>query len=186
VYGNSSGNNSITVCQNSGNQCAVLYVTVGYGSNSNTTVSTITFSQTNPSVAVNQSTSVSIYGGASSTYNIAYNSNTSVAQANLSGSTLTIIGSNYGSAVVVVCSAANSCGALTIIVGSSNSNTQSGWTYCASENGYCSFGGTQLVRYGASGNYVYRTVTGGTSCSNTTFGDPIFGVVKQCSYGGSQ
>lgn len=184
VYGSNYGSTNIAVCQNSGSQCAVLYVTVSYGSSTNTS-SAITFSQTNPSLAVGQSASVSIYGGASSNYNLAYNSNTNVAQASLSGSTISIIGSSNGSAAMVVCSAANSCSAITVTVGSV-SGAQNSWTFCANENGYCSFGGTQLVRYGANGAYYYRTMTGGVSCSNAVFGDPIFGVVKKCSYGGSQ
>jgi hypothetical protein len=57
----------------------------------------------------------------------------------------------------------------------------SSWTACAAENGSCSFSGTRQVRYGANGVYVYKTATGPISCSNSTFGDPIVGVVKLCS-----
>ena len=185
VYGSNYGNSTITVCQNNGNQCATLYVTVQYGSGTNTTGGAITFSQTNPSLSIGQNVSVSIYGGSGSNYNLAYNSNASVVQANLSGSTMTISGSSNGSAAIVVCSAANSCSALTVIVGSVL-GAQNSWTSCANENGYCSFYGTQLVRYGANGVYYYRTLTGGASCTNAVFGDPLFGVSKQCSYGGSQ
>ncbi len=183
VYGGSSGTSTVTVCSNSVSQCATLYVTVNYGYNS-TTTGAVTFSRTNPSLGVNQSTTVSVSGGASSTYNLAYVSNTSVVNASISGSSLYLTGTNTGTAAIVVCSAANSCSAMTVTVGSVQ-GISTGWTYCASENGYCSFSGTQLVRYGANGSYVYRTVTGGTSCSNTIFGDPAFGTVKQCAYGGS-
>ncbi len=54
------------------------------------------------------------------------------------------------------------------------------WIYCASENQFCSFAGTRIVRYGANGQYVYGFYTNGVSCSNAVFGDPIPGVVKQC------
>jgi len=42
--------------------------------------------------------------------------------------------------------------------------------------------GTRQVRYGANGAYIYKTVSGQFSCSNAYFGDPIYGVVKSCSY----
>ncbi len=186
VYGVSYGSSGITVCQSNGSQCAILYVAIGYGSSSGTSGGpAITFSRTNPSLAVGQSISVSIYGGTGSNYNLAYNSNANLVQANLNGSTLTIAGSNNGYATVVVCSAANNCGALTVNIGSVL-GAQNNWTFCANENGHCSFYDTQLVRYGANGVYYYRTLAGGVSCSNTVFGDPLFGVVKQCTYGGSQ
>jgi len=59
-------------------------------------------------------------------------------------------------------------------------------TWCANENGTCTFSGTKLVRYGANGSYVYRVVNGDVSgsvaCNNTTFGDPAWGASKQCHY----
>jgi len=56
----------------------------------------------------------------------------------------------------------------------------SSWLFCANENQQCSFTGTKNVRYGANGVYVYKSLTGGTMCTNTVFGDPTPGVVKQC------
>ena len=56
------------------------------------------------------------------------------------------------------------------------------WTYCASEGSTCSFSGTRQVRYGANGQYAYKTFTGSVYCSNSVFGDPIHGVAKTCSY----
>jgi alpha-L-rhamnosidase len=55
-----------------------------------------------------------------------------------------------------------------------------GSTFCAPENGLCSFAGTRTVAYGAGGTYVDKTVTGGTPCTNTVFGDPAYGTVKAC------
>jgi hypothetical protein len=54
-------------------------------------------------------------------------------------------------------------------------------TTCAAENGTCSFSGQQTVAYGADGDYVYGTFTGGAACTNTAFGtDPIPNVPKSC------
>ena len=54
------------------------------------------------------------------------------------------------------------------------------WTFCAPEGGVCAFTGTMEVRYGANGSFFFKTLTGGTACTNEVFGDPIFGTVKQC------
>jgi cold shock CspA family protein len=60
-------------------------------------------------------------------------------------------------------------------------STTTTWTMCATEGQTCSFTGTKEVRYGINGTYVYRTVTGGTACTNTAFGgDPVPWVVKRC------
>ncbi len=56
----------------------------------------------------------------------------------------------------------------------------SAWTFCASEGGTCAFAGTQEVRYGANGTFTYKTLSNGTACTNSVFGDPIPGVVKRC------
>ena len=57
------------------------------------------------------------------------------------------------------------------------------WTACADEGGSCSFTGTRQVRYGANGVYTTKSATGSISCSNAVFGDPLYGIVKSCSYG---
>nr|WP_323746129.1 family 78 glycoside hydrolase catalytic domain [Catenulispora pinisilvae] len=54
------------------------------------------------------------------------------------------------------------------------------WSQCAAETGTCSFAGTDTVAFGAQGKYNYATVTGGTACSNTVFGDPDENVSKAC------
>lgn len=56
------------------------------------------------------------------------------------------------------------------------------YAYCTDENGVCSFTETRSVAYGANGKFFYRNITGGTSCVNTVFGDPIPGVIKSCYY----
>ena len=54
------------------------------------------------------------------------------------------------------------------------------WLNCAKENQFCNFPDTRTVRYGAGSTWVYRTLTDGTSCSNSVFGDPLPGVGKEC------
>lgn len=59
------------------------------------------------------------------------------------------------------------------------------YTYCADENGTCTFTGVGTVAYGdaASGFFNYQTnVNGSIACNNTTFGDPIVGTAKKCYY----
>jgi hypothetical protein len=57
-----------------------------------------------------------------------------------------------------------------------------GWTYCAEENGTCSFSGTRLVAYGRNCFYNYLNATGSIGCNNGIFGDPHVGVYKKCYY----
>ena len=65
--------------------------------------------------------------------------------------------------------------------GGTSSIGPSGYGFCASEGGHCSFDGTMDVAYGAAGRFVYRNdVTGGIDCNNGVFGDPNVGVVKAC------
>ncbi|HEY0717741.1 MAG TPA: alpha-L-rhamnosidase C-terminal domain-containing protein [Streptosporangiaceae bacterium] len=56
----------------------------------------------------------------------------------------------------------------------------SGSSYCAPENGLCSFTGTRTVAYGAGSSFAEKSLTAGTPCSNAVFGDPDYGVVKNC------
>lgn len=194
ISGLSAGSGSVNICSNGGNGCAVLYVIVNggyYQPNYNLNQSVVTFSQTSPTLYAGQSLTVNISGGNSynyyygNNYNIAYNSNSSLVSANISGNSLVLQGLASGTASVVVCSNSTSCSAINLTIGGGSYNNNYGnWTQCANEGGYCSFSGTQNVRYGANGVYVYKLMSGGVYCSNNTFGDPIFGVAKQCSIGG--
>ena len=58
------------------------------------------------------------------------------------------------------------------------------FTPCANENGICSLPpGRSIIRYGANGQYVERSFTGGNiPCTNAVFGDPIRGTVKSCEF----
>ena len=61
----------------------------------------------------------------------------------------------------------------------------SGLTSCANENGTCRPppGRVVTVYYGANNRYFSRMgVTGSIACNNATFGDPISGTAKRCSY----
>jgi hypothetical protein len=51
---------------------------------------------------------------------------------------------------------------------------------CASEGGTCSFSGTYTVRYGTGSSWYTKTLTNGTGCNNTVFGDPAVGYAKEC------
>ena len=192
VSGVSYGSDTISICQ-SGGQCASLYVSVGYGStgyNNSVPQPPIVFSQNNPMLSLGQSMAITVSSGTANNYysignySVVYNSNASSLSAVLSGNSLVIQGLANGNTAIVVCSTSNNCSALNVTVGATvYYATAGGGTICASENGFCSFAGTQNVRYGANGAYVYKLITGGTTCSNAVFGDPIYGVAKQCSIG---
>lgn len=70
-----------------------------------------------------------------------------------------------------------------VIAANAAGSAPAGYTLCAQENGTCAFTGTQSVAYGANGVYGYRTLTGGTSCDDTTLGDADFGFAKSCYVG---
>ena len=55
------------------------------------------------------------------------------------------------------------------------------WTFCAVEGAVCAFTGTKEVRYGANGSFFFKTLTGGTTCTNAVFGDPAPGTPKECA-----
>lgn len=60
-----------------------------------------------------------------------------------------------------------------------------GSTWCANENGTCSFGSGNVatVYYGANGKYNTKTgVISSIACNNSTFGDPFVGIGKACYY----
>ncbi|MDB4962573.1 MAG: right-handed parallel beta-helix repeat-containing protein [Myxococcales bacterium] len=66
-----------------------------------------------------------------------------------------------------------------VIVG--DGTAPSDWTFCANENAPCAFSGTKEVRYGANGTFTTpATFSGGVSCTNTVFGDPVVGATKYC------
>ena len=46
------------------------------------------------------------------------------------------------------------------------------WDLCATNGGTCKFSGTSEVAYGAEGRYTYGSHSNGTSCTESTLGDP--------------
>jgi len=106
------GTSNITVCDNNMN-CGIINV------NATTANSTaVTFSQTNPVVAVSQSTTVTIYGGSGNGFYVSSNTNPSVAQINIDSNILTIKGITNGTSSVSVCAVSGSCGSITVNVSS--------------------------------------------------------------------
>jgi serine protease len=85
--------------------------------------------------------------------------------------------SGCGAGIVNAAAAVNAA-----LASTTTTTTTPTWTYCAAENGTCSFTGTRDVRYGTATSYVTKTFTGSVKCSNSVFGDPAHGVVKSCSY----
>ncbi len=59
------------------------------------------------------------------------------------------------------------------------------WVACGAEGDICSVPGTRVVRYGANGTFIYKTITGAIGCGNGNWDDPLFGVSKTCAYSGS-
>ena len=54
------------------------------------------------------------------------------------------------------------------------------WMRCAGEGGFCNFNGVREVRFGSGDRWSYKSSRNGISCSNSIFGDPAPGVVKEC------
>ena len=158
LIGNSNGNSTIMVCQSGYSNCGSLYVTVGGG---NSGYGNLTFSQTNVNVNVGQNVYVTAYGSNGSLY-ISSNSNSSAASASVSGNSINIYGSNYGSTSLVVCQSGytNNCGTIYVTVGNGNG----GCTYNCGNNGTLIFVTTTLPTITVNQNYSQQLqVTGGTS-----------------------
>ena len=119
IGGNSaaSGTYSVTVCSSDMSSCGVVNVTLG-----TTTSSTISFSQTAPSLSVGQSMTVTVSGNTTGTYYISSNSNPGVVQASISGNSLTLLGSASGTATINVCASSGGCSSMTVTVNNSNSS----------------------------------------------------------------
>lgn len=101
--------------------------------------------------------------------NVAPNISWKIARANL--------GNPTAINAVASTSAGDSSAVVAQVLPTTSSTT---WTFCANENAQCSFIGPKTVRYGAGTSYYTKTLTGPVACKNSTFGDPIVGVVKHC------
>ncbi len=118
----STGSSSIAVCSTSLTSCGIINVIIGATS----TTSSITFSQSTPTLSVGQNLNVSVYGPSSSIFYVTSNSSPNVVQANLSGSTLSLLGITNGSSNIQVCASTSICGTLsaTVNYGSNNTGTK--------------------------------------------------------------
>ena len=115
LFGNNTpGSATITICSlASSNNCATLNVTT-----LSNTVSSLSFSQNNLSLIPGLTQNVTVSGGSTNSYFISSNSNSGVATANVSGSSVSVMGgTNTGSTVITVCSTAASgvCGSLSVV-----------------------------------------------------------------------
>ncbi len=66
-----------------------------------------------------------------------------------------------------------------------NYGAPAGYAQCATENNTCAVSGTAagVSTFGANGIYTYATESAATSCSDTAFADPDYGVTKTCYIG---
>ena len=112
-----TGAAAITVCTTDMSYCGIVNIS---STASNSTA--VTFSQTNPVVAVGQSTTVTIYGGSGNSFYVSANSNPSIGQVNISSNILTLMGIANGTSNISICAYAGSCGSIVANV-SSTANT---------------------------------------------------------------
>jgi serine protease len=89
--------------------------------------------------------------------------------------------SGCGAGIVNAAAAVNAALASTTTTTTTTSPTET-WTFCASQNGTCTFSGTRDVRYGTTTTYVTKTFTGSVACTSAVFGDPAPGHAKSCRY----
>jgi len=104
--------------------CGIINVTIGTASST----TAVSFSQSSPIVTVGQSLNVSIYGPSSSLFYVSSNSNPSIVQANLSGTTLTLLGITNGTSTINVCASSSNCGTMTVTVNTNSSSSSANIT----------------------------------------------------------
>ena len=112
-----TGAAAITVCTTDMSYCGIVNIS---STTSNSTA--VTFSQTNPVVALGQSATVTIYGGSGNSFYVSANSNPSTVQVNVNSNILTLIGIANGTSNISICAYAGSCGSIVANV-SSTANT---------------------------------------------------------------
>lgn len=113
VYGNTSGNTNVSICEYNNASCNILYVTV-----SGSYYNNLSLSQTNLSLSVGQSSTITAYNNYGNLY-VSSNSNSSVATATASGNSISVYGFATGSATLVICQTGNTntCGTVYVTVG---------------------------------------------------------------------
>lgn len=166
VTGVTYGSSSITVCATGTSQCGTLYVTVGSGSSSG---SSITFSSGSPSVSIGQSTVVSVYGGSGSYY-VSANTNSGVATTSLSGANLTIYGEVAGTTNATICDSNSTAGCATMLI--TVGNTSSGVTFSNADPSV-GIGQSSAISIYGSGSYYVSTNTNSSVVSPSLNGSTI-------------
>ncbi len=124
--GSTTGSSSITICTTDMTSCGIINVTVGTANSS-----IVSFSQSAPTVTVGQSLNISIFGPTSSLFYVSSNSNPSIVQANLSGSTLSLLGIANGASTISICASSTNCASLSVSV---NSNSSTGGSLVLSQD----------------------------------------------------
>jgi hypothetical protein len=119
-----TGSSSITVCSTDMSSCGIINVTIG--TSSSTTA--VSFSQPSPTVTIGQGLNVSIYGPSSSLFYVSSNSNPSVVQANISGTTLALLGITNGSSTISICASSANCGSLAVTVNTNSASSSANIT----------------------------------------------------------
>jgi hypothetical protein len=64
--------------------------------------------------------------------------------------------------------------------GGTGGGSANDWVFCAPEGEVCRFRGASEVRFGADGRYSMRRAFNAVRCDVSDFGDPAYGVTKQC------
>ncbi len=114
----------------------------------------------------------------------------------LDGTTPTAASTLYSNSVILPNGGTRMLKAIAIKSGLDNSGVTSGlyktldqsagpdgYQFCAYESKTCAFNGQAMVAYGADGIFKYKTLTGGTLCTNDVFGgDPAPNADKRCFY----
>ncbi len=161
---NDPGVSAITVCSSNLSSCSVISLTVS----TNTNNSTLIFSNTAPSLLVNQSMNISIIGGVAPYY-ISANSNSSVVSVAVSNNIVSIGGLETGSANITVCSNTNVCQTLPVTVGSGSSGGlalgQTNVTVGPGQSDTVTISGgsgTYYVSSNSNGNVASAAVNGGS------------------------
>ncbi|MDD5318318.1 MAG: hypothetical protein PHF79_00645 [Candidatus Pacebacteria bacterium] len=190
AYNIPSGTNAYVVVNNQQSPMIVWPYFTGGGYNS------LTFSQTNVYLSINQSATVSIFGGSGSYY-ISSNSNSGVINATINSSNqLYLTGTGFGTAALTICSNGgySGCGTLYVNVQSTYNNNQSPPGLSQNNLNLNVGQGQQIIVYGTGSytlssnsnpNVVSAYMTGG-SVVNVFGTSPGTSVLSICaSSGGS-
>jgi hypothetical protein len=148
ITGNTYGSTVVTICpQTSSTNCPSVYVTV-----QNSGASSLTFSQTNLTIANNQSVPVTVSGG-TGFYTILSNSNSTNVSASLNSSTITLraLQSSGQSSITVCSSDISSCGIINVTIGATSSAT----LYFSQTNPTVSIGQTTTISLSGGGSSSY-------------------------------